>query len=202
MSAFRQKPSKIRQFSIVCQNFGTVIVTLVASSTTARPSFATAKITFHFVGMPSHRYYYKRRRRRRRMLMSLMLLSSSRSLSYYYRNKLNDEGKQRRDRNLIRAALHDPSFSTWQKCFDCGDDGVLITVTGFNHDTFNFMLSLFEPLFSQFSPWCSQFGGLDGVNYRKLSTTEYTSANITLIFRERQWYLAAWTFITFQQHCQ
>ena len=62
--------------------------------------------------------------------------------------------------------------STWQKCFDSGDDGVLITITGFDHETFNYMLLHFQPLFSSHTPWCSKQGGVDGLNYRKINTEE------------------------------
>ena len=102
----------------------------------------------------------------------MLLLLNQKPKSYYYRKLLNEEGRQRRDRNLIRAALHDPQNSTWEKCFSSGDDGVLITVTGFDHATFNFMLSHFTPLFTSYTPWCSKVGGVDGLNYRKLSNEE------------------------------
>ena len=122
--------------------------------------------------MANYRAYLRRsrrRRRRRRILMVAMwLLLNQKPQSYYYRRLLNEEGRQRRDRNLIRAALHHPQHSTWEKCFGSGDDGVLITVTGFDHATFEFMLSHFDPLFSSYTPWCSKFGGVDGLNYRCL----------------------------------
>ena len=35
-----------------------------------------------------------------------------------------------------------------------------------------YMNSLFEPLFLSFSPWCSKFGGVDGLNYRRLTDDE------------------------------
>ena len=126
--------------------------------------------------MANYRAYLRRsrrRRRRRRILMVAMwLLLNQKPQSYYYRRLLNEEGRQRRDRNLIRAALHHPQHSTWEKCFGSGDDGVLITVTGFDHATFEFMLSHFDPLFSSYTPWCSKFGGVDGLNYRKLTKEE------------------------------
>ena len=91
---------------------------------------------------------------------------------HYYRKQLNSEGRQRRDRNLIRASLKSPDESTWLKVFASGDDGALITVTGYDHETFQYMLSLFLPFFTNYTPWCSKHGGVDGLNYRKLNENE------------------------------
>ena len=109
----------------------------------------------------------RRKRNKRRMKYLLILAIVKRqSRRDTFRNKLKQEGRQRRDRNLIRDALHDPEESTWQCCYSSGDDGVLITITGFDHETFQFIHSLFEPLYSRYTSWCSKQGGIDGVNYR------------------------------------
>ena len=117
--------------------------------------------------------YDRQRRRRRRLLMLIWYMLNNQSRRrYYFRSSLSLEGRQRRDRNLVRAALLDPKNSTWQKCYDCCDDGVLITVTGYDYVTFQFLLELFEPLFLSYTPWCSKYGGVDGLNYMKISELE------------------------------
>ena len=62
--------------------------------------------------------------------------------------KLDEEGRRRRQRNLPRKSLLDPKDSPWAKVYESGDDSALITVTGFDHATFQFMLALLSHSFS------------------------------------------------------
>jgi hypothetical protein len=50
-----------------------------------------------------------------------------------FRQRLNLEGRQRRDRRIPRAALLDPSASPWAKLYVSRSEQALITVTGFDH---------------------------------------------------------------------
>ena len=118
----------------------TQIPTVATSSTRASLPFPTNP--FAMTPLQRARRVRRRRRRRRRLLLLAMIIFESQT-NPTFRHFLNAEGRQRRDRNLIRAALHDPTNSTWQKCFHSGDDGVLITITGFDHETFNY--SFFWP---------------------------------------------------------
>ena len=59
-----------------------------------------------------------------------------------------------------------PSESPWQKLYSSGDDGALITVTGFDHSSFQYILQSFEPYFETHTPWVGQN---DGCNYKKLT---------------------------------
>ena len=62
----------------------------------------------------------------------------------------------------------DPFHSPWrQKLYDSGDDGALITITGFDHETFAVMLKLklYEPWFESYSPWT---GDSDGSTFWRL----------------------------------
>ena len=52
-----------------------------------------------------------------------------------------------------------------QKFCDSGDDGALITITGFDHEAFGAMLLVHEPYFDNYSPW---IGDQDGSTFRKL----------------------------------
>ena len=107
-----------------------------------------------------------------RLLLFLYQYMKGKQKKHYYRKQLNSESRQRRDRNQIRASLKSPDESTWLKVFASGDDGALITVTGYDHETFQYMLSLFLPFFTNYTPWCSKHGGVDGLNYRKLNENE------------------------------
>jgi DDE superfamily endonuclease len=83
-----------------------------------------------------------------------------------FRQRLNEEGRRRRQRNLPRHALLAPKESAWQRLFDSHDDAALITVTGFDHNTFNSMHTLFKPLFDRYSPWTEENPGL---NYKMVN---------------------------------
>ena len=108
----------------------------------------------------------------KRRTLYLTTLSTKKRKKNQFRRSLNVEGRQRRDRNLIRSSLLDPNESPWSKCYESGDDGSLITVTGFDHDCFAYLLEKFEPLFFRYTPWCSKHSGVDGANYRKLKVDE------------------------------
>lgn len=49
-------------------------------------------------------------------------------------------------------ALQPPSDSAWNYLYHSGNNQALITCTGFDFPTFNFMLDLFQPLYDQLSP--------------------------------------------------
>ena len=53
---------------------------------------------------------------------------------------LTYEGRQRRDRRIPRVALVDPKQSPWQKLYSSGNNQALVTVTGFDHEAFAFLL--------------------------------------------------------------
>ena len=85
----------------------------------------------------------------RRMLFLLAVLKKKKQK---FREKLDEEGRKRRDRNIPRTALNSPTNSAWQKLYESGDDGALITVTGYDHTTFQFILNLFNPFFVGHTP--------------------------------------------------
>ncbi len=77
-------------------------------------------------------------------------------------------------------ALPLPSEAPWSRVFNCGDDGALITVTGFDHPTFQLMLELFEPYFQAFTPWT---GSQDGFTYKRVNPLK------AKVEEERDWCL-------------
>ena len=93
----------------------------------------------------------KRRSRHNRALLFLLYMSED--SVQRFRDKLTAEGRRRRDRQIPRPSLLSPDASPWNKLFSSGDDGALITVTGFDHATFGHVLELFRPFFNAFTPW-------------------------------------------------
>ena len=113
----------------------------------------------------------RKRRRVRLIILLIVLLSLEEQRSF--RSSLIKEGRNRRRRSLNREVLLHPSLSPWMKLYSSGTDGSLITITGFDHPTFQYILDLFTPFFSAFTPWCSkQGGGVDGLQYMRRNTNE------------------------------
>ena len=110
-----------------------------------------------------------RRRRRRQKLLLLWKASRNKNKrkakQNTYRNSLNAEGRHRRDRNIPRNSLAPPSHAAWRYLYDSGDDGALITVTGFDHATFSYILSRFEPYYNSYTPWVKNN---DGFSFKKV----------------------------------
>jgi DDE superfamily endonuclease len=102
-------------------------------------------------------------RRRRKWLLLVHLQGRKKEVKF--KNSLTASGRRRRDRNLPRLALPKPTESPWQKVFESKDDGSLITVTGFDFNAFNMILSLFRPLFDGYTPWT---GKQDGLTYKEV----------------------------------
>ena len=107
--------------------------------------------------------------RRRRFILLFLLLKKKKQRANTFRNRLNDEGRRRRNRGLPRGVLCNPNEAPWHKLYIAGDDGALITVTGFDHDTFDFLHDLFLPYFIGFTPWVKNN---DGLSYKKLDGKE------------------------------
>ena len=70
-----------------------------------------------------------------------------------FKDMLDEEGRQRRDRRLPRASLLLPSDSAWERLYQSSNDQALITVTGFDHRAFTELLTLFNPWFRSHTPW-------------------------------------------------
>jgi DDE superfamily endonuclease len=141
--------------------------------------------------------------RRNRLL--LLLLSTNNDTKVLFRHKLNKEGLDRRNRNLKRKVLLDPSQSPWAKLYASNDNAALITVTGFDHDAFQIMLELFQPLFVQYTPWTRQ---QDGRRFKKVKNSNKgrkrmvdaaTCLGLVLAwyrFKGAQWILQGWFGLT------
>ena len=74
-----------------------------------------------------------------------------------FHRALSNEERQLRQRHIPRISLHPVHGCAWQKLFFSYNNQALITLTGFDHGTFEYVLGLFTPLFDNYSP----FGDID-----------------------------------------
>ena len=70
------------------------------------------------------------------------------------------EVRRRRDRRIPRIALVDPHESSFLRLYRSGNDQAIITVSGFDHRTFSYLLNKFTPLFNRYSPYSNNNGHL------------------------------------------
>ena len=85
-----------------------------------------------------------------------------RALSRYqkqFHRALPYEDRQLRQRRIPRVSLHDAHKSSWRRLYSSENDQALITLTGFDHATFQYLLQLFQPIFDTYTP----FGDGDGI---------------------------------------
>jgi hypothetical protein len=73
---------------------------------------------------------------------------------------LSEEDRRGRDRRIPRISLVDPYESAFFRLYHRGDDQSQITITGFDHWTFSYLLNKFMPLNQRYSPYSSHVGGL------------------------------------------
>ena len=72
---------------------------------------------------------------------------------HIFRQNIDAEGRRRRSGYIPRCALHDPIVSAFSILYRSNDDGALITVTGFDHSTFCYILSKFAPTYDTMTPY-------------------------------------------------
>ncbi len=72
-----------------------------------------------------------------------------------------------RQYRIPRGSLLSISKSPWRRVYQYGDDQTLITLTGFDLNTFNLLLAQFAPVYEQYTP----FVDADGFIVRKVSLT-------------------------------
>lgn len=83
----------------------------------------------------------------------------SRNRKVFYRTLPSWEKDRRRNR-VPRIALQHPSESAWRKIYESRSDQALITLTGFDFDTFEWLHEMFEPIYNQYSPFIDRNGQL------------------------------------------
>ena len=78
-------------------------------------------------------------------------------LQKIFHRRLALAARRRRQRRCPRVSLQSPSVSAWVTLFGSGNDQALITLTGFDHNTFHWLLERFAPVCDSHSP-CSDDG--------------------------------------------
>lgn len=76
------------------------------------------------------------------------------------RDRLNAEGRRRRDRRVPRVALQAPKMSAWVTLFGSASDQALITLTGLDHTSFRYILNIFQPFYDGLTPY-SRSGAIE-----------------------------------------
>ena len=66
---------------------------------------------------------------------------------------LDDDGKRCCDCWIPHDALQSPKESSFATLFESGDDQALITLTDFDHATFQELHKIFAPFFNAFTPF-------------------------------------------------
>ena len=100
----------------------------------------------------------------RRRIMLYLAYHSRCDREALFQDLLTLEGMHRRDRRLPRCALVNPQSSPWMKLFSSGNDQALITISGFDHRSFNFLLQKFRPYFNAYTPWT---GANEGSSFKR-----------------------------------
>lgn len=81
-------------------------------------------------------------------LMKALLICHRRRRNGGIRYLLDAEGRHRRDHRVPRVALQSPTMSALFTLFGSRSDQALITMTGFHHRSFRYLLNTFEPLYT------------------------------------------------------
>ncbi len=68
-------------------------------------------------------------------------------------DNLDEEGRSRRVRQNPQVALVDPNVSPWVKVYTSGSEAAMITFTGLDYPTFNFLAVEFEVLYNMYTPY-------------------------------------------------
>ena len=87
------------------------------------------------------------------MLIFLGELEPDEERWHSFRERLTLEAQHRRDWRYPRAALMEPSQLPFWFIFGSGLNQALITLTGFDHLTFQWMEDCFTPFFNMYTPY-------------------------------------------------
>jgi hypothetical protein len=84
-----------------------------------------------------------------------------------FRRALRAKDRYIRQRRIPRISLLPVSRSPWRRVFSSRDDQAMITLTGFDMESFYYVLNLFAPVYEQYTPHMDK----DGFIIRKVSLT-------------------------------
>lgn len=77
---------------------------------------------------------------------------ASRNRKIFYK-ALSRAQRRLRDRRIPRSALKDPYHSAWRTLLQSNNDQAMITLTGLDYETFNWLLARFESLYKNYTPF-------------------------------------------------
>lgn len=86
------------------------------------------------------------------------LMKHSRYRKMFF-NSLNDHQRRIRRRYIPRQSLHLPSICAWRTLYESKQDQALITLTGLDFATFDWLAGNFAELYDTHSPWVDQTNG-------------------------------------------
>lgn len=81
-------------------------------------------------------------------------------------SRLSPYEKGLRDRRIPRIALQNPSDSAWRTLLSAGSNQALITLTGLNFETFDWLLERFRPLYEEYSPFIDPNGKIVRIRFQ------------------------------------
>jgi hypothetical protein len=70
-----------------------------------------------------------------------------------FRSRLSREMRRRRDRRIPCSALQNANVSAWVRLYCSNSDQAMITFTGFDYASFNYLQSKFEVLYLRYTPY-------------------------------------------------
>ena len=85
-----------------------------------------------------------------------------------YHRLLSEEDKRRRQRHFPRYSLQDTENSSWRGVYDGRCDQSMITLTGFDCASFEWLAERFDTYFKDYSPFVD--AGLSCFDYRRKSS--------------------------------
>ena len=90
------------------------------------------------------------------LIYAMIVVSKQRSIHSRYRkafhHMLPSTLRRIRDRRIPRVSLHHPRESAWSRLYHSRNDQSLVTLTGFDYRTFNWLLRMFEPVYNRYGP--------------------------------------------------
>lgn len=86
----------------------------------------------------------------------LLIRRRGRTMNLTYRQNISLAAKRRRDRRISRVALMKPTMSAFETLFGSGYDRSLITLTGFDHNSFRYIHESFSEIYSSYSPYSDE----------------------------------------------
>lgn len=89
------------------------------------------------------------------LILDILMLQNKRPQQVAFCDGQTNHAQRRRDRQVTRRALQNPSMSLLTVLFNSICEKSLITITGLDHTYFVYLLQCFEQLYNQLTPYSS-----------------------------------------------